>query len=305
LGCFPASVFFIKGLGKKYEGNDKAFRHLMLCVFWVVLILFSVVKTKIIHYSSLCYFPLTYVAAAEFMVRRHQAFHPLLKVLYWLLGILLSVAFVLVAFIDRLKNLPLVQRLIEDEDARNSLQADGQWIGYEWLIGFVFFMACLFLYKAYVAKNRGQLHQGLAALIVFNTLAISVIVPKIGIYTQQAAIDFYREKAKEDCYLETHAFKSYAQLFYGDRQLRHFTCADQKTYVLNQLDRMVGEGHSRSSSYSTAYTLWLENGITDKRTYIVVKTAKKDQITPKAHFNHLYDKNGYSFFVREVGSSVK
>jgi hypothetical protein len=28
-----------------------------------VLILFSIVNTKIVHYSSLCYFPLTYLAA--------------------------------------------------------------------------------------------------------------------------------------------------------------------------------------------------------------------------------------------------
>ena len=35
----------------------------MMVSFWVVLILFSIVRTKIIHYSSFCYFPLTYLAA--------------------------------------------------------------------------------------------------------------------------------------------------------------------------------------------------------------------------------------------------
>jgi len=35
----------------------------MLVLFWVVLILFSMVQSKIVHYSSLCYFPLTYLAA--------------------------------------------------------------------------------------------------------------------------------------------------------------------------------------------------------------------------------------------------
>ena len=37
----------------------------MLILFWVVLILFSIVKTKIVHYSSLCYFPLTFLAALQ------------------------------------------------------------------------------------------------------------------------------------------------------------------------------------------------------------------------------------------------
>jgi hypothetical protein len=35
----------------------------MQLLFWVVLILFSIVKTKILHYSSLAYFPLTYLGA--------------------------------------------------------------------------------------------------------------------------------------------------------------------------------------------------------------------------------------------------
>ncbi len=35
----------------------------MLILFWVVLILFTIVKTKIVHYSSLCYFPLTFIGA--------------------------------------------------------------------------------------------------------------------------------------------------------------------------------------------------------------------------------------------------
>ena len=34
----------------------------MLILFWVVLILFSIVKTKIVHYSSLAYFPLSFLA---------------------------------------------------------------------------------------------------------------------------------------------------------------------------------------------------------------------------------------------------
>ena len=35
----------------------------MLILFWVTLLLFSIVKTKIVHYSSLCWFPLTFLAA--------------------------------------------------------------------------------------------------------------------------------------------------------------------------------------------------------------------------------------------------
>ena len=46
---------------------QREFRRWMLILFWVVLILFSVVQSKIVHYSSLCYFPLTYLAALTLM----------------------------------------------------------------------------------------------------------------------------------------------------------------------------------------------------------------------------------------------
>ena len=65
VGCFPASIFAIRAFGSLFiERNyQREFRRWMLILFWVVLVLFSIVQSKIVHYSSLCYFPLTYFAA--------------------------------------------------------------------------------------------------------------------------------------------------------------------------------------------------------------------------------------------------
>ncbi|TAE09952.1 MAG: glycosyltransferase family 39 protein, partial [Bacteroidetes bacterium] len=61
IGCFPASIFFIKGLGHRSTNPyQQLFKVWMTVLFWVTLLLFSIVKTKIVHYSSLCWFPLTY-----------------------------------------------------------------------------------------------------------------------------------------------------------------------------------------------------------------------------------------------------
>ena len=64
IGCFPASLLLI--LAHKKSTDDTPFqkhtKRWLLALFWVVLILFSIVQTKIVHYSSLCYFPLTYLA---------------------------------------------------------------------------------------------------------------------------------------------------------------------------------------------------------------------------------------------------
>jgi 4-amino-4-deoxy-L-arabinose transferase-like glycosyltransferase len=65
LGCFPASVFALPaffGLKPK-RALHRDFHRWMIFLFWVVLILFSLVQSKIIHYSSMAYFPLTYLGA--------------------------------------------------------------------------------------------------------------------------------------------------------------------------------------------------------------------------------------------------
>ncbi|MBP8823485.1 MAG: glycosyltransferase family 39 protein, partial [Flavobacteriales bacterium] len=77
IGCFPASVFAMQEMlkpagptpvGRQPDNQQRAtnnpstiaaHRTWLLILFWVVLLLFSLVKTKIVHYSSLCYFPLT------------------------------------------------------------------------------------------------------------------------------------------------------------------------------------------------------------------------------------------------------
>ena len=65
MGVFPCSIIALKSFTKKSEKTElqRLFRQWMYIMFWVVLILFSIVKTKILHYSSLTYFPLTFLSA--------------------------------------------------------------------------------------------------------------------------------------------------------------------------------------------------------------------------------------------------
>src|ERR1035437_5835675 len=66
LGCFPLSVLALPVL-LRYQKDDteeaRYFLKWMLILFWIVMILFTIVKTKIVHYSSLSYFPLSFFAA--------------------------------------------------------------------------------------------------------------------------------------------------------------------------------------------------------------------------------------------------
>ena len=58
LGCFPASFFALGLLRKKVEVSARSFTILSVITVLVVLVLFSIVKTKIVHYSSMTYLPL-------------------------------------------------------------------------------------------------------------------------------------------------------------------------------------------------------------------------------------------------------
>ncbi|HEX8314297.1 MAG TPA: glycosyltransferase family 39 protein, partial [Flavisolibacter sp.] len=68
IGCFPAAALSLLSMriGKRTNETPRHFHLWMMLLFWVTLLLFSIVKTKIVHYSSLCYFPLSYLAAISF-----------------------------------------------------------------------------------------------------------------------------------------------------------------------------------------------------------------------------------------------
>ena len=84
LGVFPASLLAIPAmrLGKKDISSQGSFQRWMFLLFWVVLLLFSVVRTKIMHYSSLCYFSITFFALLYFkqLLEKKRHFSVVLKV---------------------------------------------------------------------------------------------------------------------------------------------------------------------------------------------------------------------------------
>ncbi|HOZ87618.1 MAG TPA: hypothetical protein PL029_07670, partial [Bacteroidia bacterium] len=301
LGCFPASLIFIISYLKYRDLTpyQKLYRKLFICLFWVVLILFSVVKTKIVHYSSLCYFPLTFVASIGlvnyFSVLKFNGF---LKTLYWLITGLFTLAFVAIGLINYIKPWLLNSGLIADEFAVQNLQAEVHWTGFESLIAVVFLLSSWLIYKAITHRKTRLLYYGLAANLLFIYLAIAVIIPKVELYTQHAAIAFYKAHAGPDCYVETHGFKSYAYLFYSARRPGDYNNPDQVAFIEQQLDKMVEEGHSRFTSFSTANLLWMENGKIDRPAFIVVKTIQEQELLGTPGFKKLYNQNGFSFFVR-------
>lgn len=280
LGVFPASIFAMKSfLHQKRDEHEKVheFKNWMTILFWTVLILFTIVKTKIVHYSSMCYFPLTFLGALMiFKIQEQKQVIP-----RWIKGVLLGVAtfwgLILVGLqlIVHYKNNIIASGIIKDPFANGNLQANVSWTGYEFLIGVIFIVG---IYALLIPKNlklETRIYGTLLLTLGLTYSTMLVIVPRIEGYSQRAAIEFYQVKQHEDCYVETLGFKSYADLFYLKKQ---------KPINMNAWNEE-----------------WLIKGNIDKPVYFVIKNyMSKIYLDQNPKIKILYEKNGFIFAKREI-----
>ncbi|MFL5787129.1 MAG: ArnT family glycosyltransferase [Flavisolibacter sp.] len=221
LGCFPAaalSIMAMRGVRNTRE-LPSHFHRWMMILFWLVLILFSIVKTKIVHYSSLCYFPLTFLATVSFyeIWMKKRKIPVWNKWLQFFTGLLITIGIIAASTIEKWKSILLKPGMIDDEFAKANLQANVHWSGFEILPGLLL-LAGLAGYLFYSNKNNRK-----AVLILFISsiiginLTIVLITPKVEPYSQGAMIDFYASKKDDRAVVETVRFKSYANLFYAKR----------------------------------------------------------------------------------------
>ncbi len=230
IGCFPISVIALpvlfrkdRGLWRHKSGSgelemNKDFLTLMKILFWTVMILFSITTTKIVHYSSLTYYPLSFMAACylDFLVVKQQKIRIPLLILIACMGFVFS--FLLAALPYVANHHELILPYLKDPYAAASLNVNVHWSGFESLIGVGYFIAVisavLFFYKK---KNR------IAIVFLFYSTAICLfvyllaVVPKIEKYSQGPAIDFYETLQGKDVYVWPIGFKSYAQYFYAKK----------------------------------------------------------------------------------------
>lgn len=278
IGCFPMSVFALQSF-RKYEHDTPVelhFRQWMLILFWVVLILFSIVRTKIVHYSSLCYFPLSFLAGdVVFRLMKGQlkwsrTIGGILMLLATVLGLLISS----LPIIDNFKTQIIRANIIRDSFAAASLGANVNWTGFEWLVGtwLIIGTACML-----ILIRRKKIVFGVVGMFIISlstaNIAMTVIVPRIEKYSQGAAIQFYKSLKTKDCYVTTLGFKSYAQLFYQ---------AKKPPNNKNSYDRD-----------------WLLRGPIDKPAYFVCKINNVEQVMKEnPQLIKLYQRNGFVFLLR-------
>lgn len=303
-GCFPASIFALRSLylRQNFTTENIDFTRWMKTLFWVVLIVFSLVQSKIVHYSSMCYLPLTFLSALTLKALIAEEKVPkYMKISILSIGIFIGLLMAALPFVGQ--NIELLKPLFQkDVFALKNLDAAIVWHKWESIVGFSFVIALIFVYfqfknqlilrgqmsdlgfgisetsepKSEILNPKSKILRGsvllFVATAVFLNAILIVFINKIEGISQNAALEFYENKINEDCYIQTHGFKSYAHLFYSQKRLP------------------TNPKHNDGE--------WLKYGNVDKPTYFVTKYNSKDELDTVQTLRYLYDKNGFIFYQR-------
>ncbi|NVK28429.1 MAG: glycosyltransferase family 39 protein [Flavobacteriia bacterium] len=274
-GCFPASIFALSSLKKRKDipTHLANFQLWMIVLFWVVLILFSLVGTKIIHYSSMAYYPITFLSALTLwrLVEKKEITRGL-NIGVFAIGALVFIISFALPYVGM--NPDLILPLMEsDPFAQANMEAEVWWSGIDFTPAI--WMAGVLAAYLLLAKKKGLIA---TRVLFYGTgtwvlLALIFFVAKVERISQYANVEFFEERSAEEVYVTTYGYKSYVPWFYNRP-----------------------EPYQNDSATSRA---WLFHGEIDKPLLISVKINKEEEFRqkfPEAVF--LYSKNGFYFFER-------
>ncbi len=279
VGVFPASVFAIRSFFPLENGMPEHRRDFLLwmkILFWVVLVLFTIVKSKIVHYSSMCYLPMTYMAAVVIQEwwEGRLAFNRWMQTGLIALGAIYALA---------VASLPLAGMHIEylkplfrhDPFGAANLEADILWTGWESIpavvLAAVLFFSVRFFRTANLRWGIPFLFLGTAVFVMATLVAV---IRKVEGYSQAAAMEFFEQRQGEDAYVRPVGYKTYGHLFYTRKP-----------------------GLTRPESLDQD---WLLTGPVDKPVYFVAKVHKTDKLQVHPEIREIGRKNGFVFYRREA-----
>jgi 4-amino-4-deoxy-L-arabinose transferase-like glycosyltransferase len=292
LGCFPASFLALRLLfpsnrkGIFTEGQE-AFLRMMVIMLCLVVILFSIVQTKIVHYSSLAYYPISYLSALSMLgwsisKKRTVSFSIFVLFIAVILGSALVFFPIILSDIPRLFSFAeSIGKPITNEFTSALLRTPVQWNGFEWISGIILIAGSLVSVTMTLRKQITT-----SFFILFGTVActlfwfLTLLAPRIEEYTQATPIQFYQAKQTEQCFVQPVGFKSYAHLFYNQKKMK-FSAKGQEI------------PHQDWES-------WLLNSPIPFPAYFVLKQPDADDfIRNNPELREIQRANGWVFYKRE------
>ncbi|HLP52092.1 MAG TPA: glycosyltransferase family 39 protein [Chitinophagales bacterium] len=241
IGVFPASALIFDSFKKNAhdDSTQHYFKRWMIYLLVVVLLLFSIVKTKILHYSSLCNFPITFLAAYYLshlfdgkMKWTWKQTVPLIMI-----GVLIVAGVTAGIFV--MQRPEIVINYVKDEFAKECLKATVYWTRND--LYFVIPYLALLVISILLAQTK-HVKLGAYMLIISTGLFVSTvmtfIIPRVEKYSQAALIEFLETKKKEECVIETAGFKSYAHYFYAAKPLPSANGENKTFYVVTKVNKL-------------------------------------------------------------------
>jgi 4-amino-4-deoxy-L-arabinose transferase-like glycosyltransferase len=281
-GCFPASFFAIMAFIKSNNSDtpiQKNFKIWMIILFWVVLILFSFVKTKTVLYSSLSYFPVTFLAAYYMHFVINQKFKLQKAIVFFTLFFGLLIAVIISFFPVLMMHKEMFLPFVKDAFAKECLNYPVKWHYYEIIIGAVY---AIFIIFSCLLLLKKRLFLGFVVILLSTALCLQLFMiwflPKIQFYAGAQVVSFYKELAGKDVYLRP-LFKSYADLFYSKK---------------------MPFNNPKSSNIE-----WLLNGEIDKPAYFVARVTSAEKYRKMPQLKEIKAEYGFVYFKRELTSKNK
>lgn len=265
LGVFPASLFALAGFRKKTKSeNSESYelRLLMIILTAVVLVLFSLVKSKIVHYSSMTYYPVSFLSA--WAICQFLSGHLQWKKWYKILGsgIAILICFVILVLPIVGMNISwLKETFTFDAFTEATLEAPVHWtyatfLPALWLIGVV--TAFFILWRR--LKFEFAFITLFSGVGLFVSIALIFFIGRIEQYSQHAAIEFCESKSGQQVEIQTLGYKSYVPFFY----------AKKPSFEINQTE--AGTPH-----------------------FYIIKVDKRHKLEEYPNLEILYEKNGFIF----------
>ncbi|HTH31985.1 MAG TPA: glycosyltransferase family 39 protein [Lacibacter sp.] len=278
IGCFPASLLIFRYKNQIHENkHQQYFRMLMIASLIIILLLFTIVKTKIVHYSSFTYLPIGYLAASTVygIVNRTAQLKGWQKFGLLFLGIIWSILFIALPLIGN--NIDWIKPLLtKDAFAMANVEAKVEW-NYFLMIPGVLFLAAVIISTIWLQQKKFQkaIFLLLIACIGAMQVLLTLFAPRIEKYSQHAAIEFYESLQDKDVYIKTLGYKSYAQYFY--------------TRIKPNLRKEAKDEN------------WLMTGNVDKPTYFISKNTFEKEVMEKHgdKVEVIGRKNGFVFYKRK------
>jgi len=276
-GVFPASVLMLSGFQKKREDDSLAqsFRTWMYILFFLVLVLFSIVQTKLVHYTSLAYYPMTFIAAwvvhlwleRKIEIRRWQIVF--IGIIALMLVIATSAVPAILSNPGRIMDLPLIER---SAHVKGVLMSEAGWGIADFFPAVVLFAGvAIALYRINKRDAKGVFVL-YAVTLIFIFSSMVLFVPKVERMIQHSAIGFMKNHSGSGEHVITLGFKSFAPLFYGNW--------------------MPGEQPWKVNDE------WLKEATKEKPVYVVMKAYNSSKFFKKyPQLEKLNEKDGYVFAV--------